>query len=459
MTPDLPAPDASATGHRSEATLQPWTDVRAHGATGDGITDDTAAIQRAIDAADDGGTIYFPLGTYRVSAPLQGRPQQTFRGSGATSGVSSGTVRGAQISATHSSPILKLAPCSNVRELRLVGPGDQVGGSIGIDATNASAVVLDDVTIWQTELALTMSKCWYAHVNHCNFWRNQTAIRLEYCYNVGLYDIRISGLLADGSSNGRGIEMIDRSLVSIHGGAIEQYSTGISLSDSMMVSLFGVYMETRTVGSRGIHATGSGPQVLATGCQVYVMNHQAWLDISESHGGLVTASGNRFKGGVQGQATTAYAWQPDRNQRARVTGDSWHDVRKDRAIQHHSTPLPSGSLVELPSGAPGAPEDPVVASTLNIGGLGKSWTSTGAGWARPRPGAEEVAIGAQFFDTRLGHPIWWTGSVWVDALGQPVDGAASRMATQLQTAARPLVSAGSDGLRGILRRARTALRR
>ena len=44
--------------------------VKDFGATGDGITDDTTAIQEAIDTAETSGiaTVYFPRGTYKVSA-------------------------------------------------------------------------------------------------------------------------------------------------------------------------------------------------------------------------------------------------------------------------------------------------------------------------------------------------------------------------------------------------------
>lgn len=42
--------------------------VKDFGAVGDGVTDDTAAIQAAIDAVTiTGGTVYFPVGIYRVS--------------------------------------------------------------------------------------------------------------------------------------------------------------------------------------------------------------------------------------------------------------------------------------------------------------------------------------------------------------------------------------------------------
>lgn len=52
-----------------------------YGAKGDGTTDDTAAIQSALDAAGTGGVVYLPAGTYRTSAPLVIPPGVTLRGS------------------------------------------------------------------------------------------------------------------------------------------------------------------------------------------------------------------------------------------------------------------------------------------------------------------------------------------------------------------------------------------
>lgn len=43
-----------------------WVNVRWFGALGDDLADDTAAFQRAIDSAGDGGIVFVPSGSYRV---------------------------------------------------------------------------------------------------------------------------------------------------------------------------------------------------------------------------------------------------------------------------------------------------------------------------------------------------------------------------------------------------------
>jgi len=66
----------AAIGHQVLPTDAPTyplvVDVRSFGATGDGVTDDTAAIQAAIDScyADSDSPLYFPAGTYIINIPL-----------------------------------------------------------------------------------------------------------------------------------------------------------------------------------------------------------------------------------------------------------------------------------------------------------------------------------------------------------------------------------------------------
>ena len=50
--------------------------VKDFGATGNGTTDDTPALEVAFSAAVEGGALYFPPGTYLVSRPLRPKAAQ-----------------------------------------------------------------------------------------------------------------------------------------------------------------------------------------------------------------------------------------------------------------------------------------------------------------------------------------------------------------------------------------------
>lgn len=60
-------------------------DVRAYGATGDGVTDDTTAIQAAIDDTPDGGVVWLGSGTFLISSTLVLRPRRAYVGAGGRS--------------------------------------------------------------------------------------------------------------------------------------------------------------------------------------------------------------------------------------------------------------------------------------------------------------------------------------------------------------------------------------
>ena len=59
-------------------------DVTEFGAVGDGTTDDYSAIQSAIDSVSDGGTVFFPTGTYLITQSLKVYSKQVIELNGST---------------------------------------------------------------------------------------------------------------------------------------------------------------------------------------------------------------------------------------------------------------------------------------------------------------------------------------------------------------------------------------
>lgn len=82
---------ASGTGaveRRLSALLGDVVSVKDYGATGDGTTDDTTAVQAAMTALSSGGVLYFPAGAYKLTAQLVVPANQNY------------SIRGAGIEAT-----------------------------------------------------------------------------------------------------------------------------------------------------------------------------------------------------------------------------------------------------------------------------------------------------------------------------------------------------------------------
>jgi hypothetical protein len=66
---------------KKPAATNVFIDIKARGAKGDGKTDDRAVVQKAIDEAC-GGTLFFPVGTYRLAGSIRVPPFVSLRGAG-----------------------------------------------------------------------------------------------------------------------------------------------------------------------------------------------------------------------------------------------------------------------------------------------------------------------------------------------------------------------------------------
>ena len=114
--------------------------VTQYGATGNGVTDDTAAIQAAFTAcgAAGGGVVFFPKGNYLVTALITWPANSTIRALGASGGdaIVSGTITGLSniIATTAISVFSTSGNDDKIENLQFVGP---VNGGAGTAVTSS----------------------------------------------------------------------------------------------------------------------------------------------------------------------------------------------------------------------------------------------------------------------------------------------------------------------------------
>src|ERR1700674_4127341 len=99
--------------------------VLGYGATGNGLTDDTAAIQKASDACSGGSTLLFPFGNYRVTRALTAHSGCSYVGAGgaAITGYTGTGAGGFPIFQTNGSNITFSGLTMNGGGINLAGSG------------------------------------------------------------------------------------------------------------------------------------------------------------------------------------------------------------------------------------------------------------------------------------------------------------------------------------------------
>jgi hypothetical protein len=119
--------------------------VKDHGAVGNGATDDTTAIQTTINLASaSGGIVFFPVGTYNLSASLTLANNIILAGSGHTTTILK------QNSTSSDGFVLADAVGIRIENIRLTGPGSGTGRGVHFTtsiSTSTSFISMQDVVV------------------------------------------------------------------------------------------------------------------------------------------------------------------------------------------------------------------------------------------------------------------------------------------------------------------------
>lgn len=113
-----------------------YTSAKFYGAKGDGSTDDTTAIQNALNAITSGGGVFLPPGTYIISSPLSFATTQSY-----LLGAGPGSVLQASAGFSGAEMISITQDMCGVRDLRILGGPSTTSSSnvatIGIEVSSA----------------------------------------------------------------------------------------------------------------------------------------------------------------------------------------------------------------------------------------------------------------------------------------------------------------------------------
>lgn len=274
-------------------------DVRRYGAVGDGVTDDTLAIQNAIDGAGVSGNVFFPIGVYLCSGSLTGLNFQTWRGECYELGA--GTAK-ASLRCTLTSGTFITAGSNPVFDnIRFLGV---------VTYTDSSGATADSTCV-----AISLPN--HATFKHCAFELQYKCLRTSAAYYVRMFggDVSRCGLFMDmqdedvydfqvDGTNFRLCSAITASddtpkrkvqNLKFMGGSVEGFNAAFNGIRS--ASFFGTYWENqgRDVSAFGFNSDASftdDTSITLIGCLIFINHLDRFVNYSGLTGGTFVSIGN-----------------------------------------------------------------------------------------------------------------------------------------------------------------------
>lgn len=294
-----------------QSKLRDVVSVKDFGAVGDGVTDDTAAIQAALNASVGvGHTILMPSGTYKITSTLQWPIEWP------VSLIGEG-IEATNINYTGSADAFDMADAgastkyvkSSIESLCLIGNGSTSVN--GINIRQAYAIALRNIRIYNFEVGVRIEWTWSVILDF---------VRIDACSQVGLElhseANNISCYCCEFLNNAKGIYTAGARAVLFSGSTIEantQYGAYITAnstdSQSENIVFHGCYIEGNTTNDiRIILDSGAvSPQtIVIRDCYFVGMDTKAAFAIRVDQADHVVVDGCDFSFGQAAYVSSLY---------------------------------------------------------------------------------------------------------------------------------------------------------